>query len=145
MSTLHLRRRFKVLGCQIQRHKPPRGRGTIQRSRLLSRSHEFANSRSTEETHARQPTTHSSGFYSDCRKEVDLTFLPTSIARNALGETSISKLVRKLVRHLGQEDRGTDGAVHWKLMGPNLRHAFQERGGCTFADSQWLGQIWNEA
>ena len=48
-------------------------------------------------------------------------------------EIRISKLVMKLVRHLDVADRGTDGAVHWKLMGPKLRHAFQ-KGGHTFSD-----------
>ena len=48
----------------------------------------------------------------------------------------------KLVRHLDQKDRETDGALQWKSMGPKLRHAFQERGGRTFSDSQWLEYIY---
>ena len=39
---------------------------------------------------------------------------------------------------LDLEDRETDGAVHWKSMGPKLRYAFQKEGGYTLSDSQWL-------
>ena len=41
-------------------------------------------------------------------------------------ESSISKLVMKLVRNHDQEERETDGAVHWKSMGPKLRYAFRQ-------------------
>ena len=48
----------------------------------------------------------------------------------------------KLLRHLDQEDRETDGAVHRKFIGPKLRHMFQERGGYTSSDAPWLELIW---
>ena len=47
-------------------------------------------------------------------------------------ESGISKLVMKLARHLDQEEREADGAVHWKSMGPKLGHTFQEQGGQVF-------------
>ena len=53
----------------------------------------------------------------------------------------MSELVMKLVRYPDFKDRETDGAVHWKSMGP-MRHAFQKEGGYTFSDSQWLDYIW---
>ena len=43
-------------------------------------------------------------------------------------ESSISKLVMNLVRHSDQQEGETDGAVHWKSMGPKLRNAFQKKG-----------------
>ena len=44
---------------------------------------------------------------------------------------SESKLVVELLRHLDLADRETDGPVHWKSMGPTLRHAFQKERGHT--------------
>ena len=34
-----------------------------------------------------------------------------------------------LVRHYDQNERETDGAVHWNSMVPKLRKAFQKFGG----------------
>ena len=48
-------------------------------------------------------------------------------------EWRISKLVMKLVRHLHISDRETDGAIHWKSMGPKQRHAFQKEDGHTLS------------
>ena len=45
-------------------------------------------------------------------------------------ESAVSKLVMKLVRHYDQEE--TDGAVHWKSIGPKLRHAFREKADTPF-------------
>ena len=53
-------------------------------------------------------------------------------------DAEVWKLVMRLVRHFDQKDRGTDGAVHWKSMGPKLRKAFQKAGGQQFSDSDWL-------
>ena len=50
----------------------------------------------------------------------------------------VSKFVMKLVRHHDQDERETDGAVHWNSMGPKLRKAFQKAGGQQFSDSDWL-------
>ena len=54
----------------------------------------------------------------------------------------ISKLVMRLVPRYDQDERETDGAVHWKSMGPKLRRAFQKAGGRNFSDSDWLQQIY---
>ena len=54
-------------------------------------------------------------------------------------ESSISKLTMMWARHLDQQDRELDGAVHWKS---RLRHAFQEQGERTFSDSDRTNCIW---
>ena len=41
----------------------------------------------------------------------------------------------KLVRHVDLQRRESDGAVHWKSIGPKLRHAFRKGGGDTFSDN----------
>ena len=43
----------------------------------------------------------------------------------------------RLVRHYDQNERKTDGAVHWKSMGPKLRQAFHKIGGHKFSDSDF--------
>ena len=43
----------------------------------------------------------------------------------------------RLVRHYDQHERETDGAVHWKLMGPKLRKALQKAGGQKLSNSDW--------
>ena len=111
-------------------------------------SHELENHVSTEETRAPQPTTQSN-LMSDHTEN----FIPigerisndSSAYDDVRGytlECRISKRVMKLERHLDLKDQETDGAVHWKSMGPKLRHAFQKEGGYTFSDSQWLERIW---
>ena len=57
-----------------------------------------------------------------------MTFLPTYIFREHTFEVEVSKLVMRLVRRYDQDERETDGAVHWKSMGPKLRKAFQKAG-----------------
>ena len=57
-------------------------------------------------------------------------------------ETEGSKLVMRLVRHYDQDERETDGAVHWGSMGPKLRKAFQKAGGQKFSDSDGLQYIY---
>lgn len=52
--------------------------------------------------------------------------------RNVKGNTfeaTVSKLVMELVRHY---DRETDGAFHWKSMGPKLRFAFRKEADANF-------------
>ena len=56
-------------------------------------------------------------------------------------EAEVSLLVMRLVRHYDQDDRETDGAVHWNSMGPKLRKAFQKARGQTFSDSDWVQYI----
>ena len=56
-------------------------------------------------------------------------------------ESSISTLLMKLVRHLDRHERETDGAVHWKSMGPKLQHAFQ-KGGHASSHSDSVNHTW---
>ena len=53
-------------------------------------------------------------------------------------EAEVSKLVMRLVRRYDQDERETDGAVHWNSMSPKLRKAFQKAGGQKLSDSDWL-------
>ena len=71
-----------------------------------------------------------------------MTYLRTRSSKKIPGNPASRNGSMKLVRHLDHEDREADGAVHWKSMGPKLRHTFQERGGYTLPDSQWLEFIW---
>ena len=55
-----------------------------------------------------------------------MTFLPTRIAKDTLWNPASRELVMKLVRHLDQKERETDGAVHWKSMVRDTR--FKNKG-----------------
>ena len=55
-------------------------------------------------------------------------------------QAEISKLV--MVRHYDQDERETDGAVHWNSMVPKLRKPFQKSGGRKFSDTDWLQHIY---
>ena len=44
-----------------------------------------------------------------------------------------------------QDERETDGAVHWNSMRPKLRKAFQKAGGQKFSDSDWLQYMYKES
>ena len=87
---------------------------------------------SIEETHASQPKIQSNpenGHSEDSipskeRKWNDI-LANRNLKRNTF-ESDVAKLVMKLVRHHDQEERETDGAVHWKPMGPKLRFAFHK-------------------
>ena len=102
-------------------------------------------SSSTEETRASQPqiqsnpvSDHSTDFIPiEERKWNDIPAYE-KVQRTHFG---IQHLV-KPARHRDQEERKTDGAVHWKSMGPKLRHAFLKEGGYTFSDSDWLDWIY---
>ena len=48
----------------------------------------------------------------------------------------------RLVRRYDQDERETDGAVHWNSMGPKLRKPFRKAGGQQFSDSDWLQYIY---
>ena len=61
--------------------------------------------------------------------------------RGNILEAEVSKLVIRLVRHYDQDERESDGAVHWNSMGPKQRKAFQKAGGQTLSDSDWLQYI----
>ena len=56
-----------------------------------------------------------------------------------------SKLFLRLVRHCDQDERETDGAVHWNSMVPKLRKAFRKSGGRKFLGSDWLQHIHKES
>ena len=57
-------------------------------------------------------------------------------------EAEVSKLVMRLVRRYDQDERETDGAVHWNSMCPKLRKAFEKAGGHKLSDSDWLQKIY---
>ena len=57
-------------------------------------------------------------------------------------QAGISKLDMRLVRHYDQDERETDGAVHWNSMGSKLQTAFQKAGPQKFSDSDWLQNIY---
>ena len=80
---------------------------------------------------------------SQLTKGSGITFLAYDDVKGRTLEFRISKLALKLVRNLDLADRATDGAVHWKSMGPKLRHARQKEGGHTFIDSDWLEYLYN--
>ena len=56
--------------------------------------------------------------------------------------TAILKLVMRLMRHCDQEDRETDGAVHWNTKKPKLQRAFGDKGARKFSDKDWLQHIY---
>ena len=72
-----------------------------------------------------------------------MTFLLTNISEEIL-EAEVSKLVMRVVCRYDQDERETDGAVHWNSMGPKLRKAFQKAGGRKFSGSDWLQYIMKE-
>ena len=100
---------------------------------------ELATCRSTEETHVKQPTTHSRFQYNPSedfipiteRKWIDTT--ANEYCKKCTLETSISKLVIKLVGHVDLQERESDGAVNWKTMGPKLRRKEPTKHDCNTA------------
>ena len=54
--------------------------------------------------------------------------------------TAISKLVMRLVRHFEQDERETDGAVHWNTM--SSLKAFEDNGARKFSDKGLLQHIY---
>ena len=88
----------------------------------------------SEETHASQPKTPSNPVNDQFKEFIPIgerkwndTVANEKFEGDTL-ESSISKLVVKLVRHPDPEERETDGAVHWRSIGPKLRQAFQREG-----------------
>ena len=47
----------------------------------------------------------------------------------------------RLMRHCDQEDRETDGAVHWNTKKPKLQRAFGDKGARKLSDKDWLQHI----
>ena len=70
--------------------------------------------------------------YSCWRKELEWHSCLRIFQRSLSLSAEISKLVMRLVRHYDQDERETDGAVHWNSMVPKLRKAFQKSGGRKF-------------
>ena len=56
--------------------------------------------------------------------------------------SSISKMVSKLIRHFDQEERQTDGAVHWDTIKPVLEKGFRSHGAESFSETQWIVHIY---
>ena len=54
---------------------------------------------------------------------------------------SISKFVIRLVRRYDQEERDTDGAVHWNTISPKLMREFGNQGARDFSEVNWLQHI----
>ena len=68
-----------------------------------------------------------------------ITACPSFKGRSLLA--TISKLVVRLVRHYDQEERETDGAVHWDTMNPKLLRAFGHQGTRYVSEKDWLRHI----
>ena len=102
---------------------------------------ELGNYWSTQETHARQPTAHSRFQYDPSED-----FIPIA-ERNRIGITRKTYILEtsKLVRHADLQERESDGAIHWKSMGPKLRHAFRKERGDTFSETDWINHCWKES
>ena len=74
-----------------------------------------------------------------------MTFLPTSLSKETLLKPKSQKMVMRLVRRCDQDERETDGAVHWISMGPmgpKLRKAFLKSGGRKFSVTDWLQHVY---
>ena len=67
-----------------------------------------------------------------------MPLLPTEISKETL-RAQTSKFVMRFVSHYDQDERETDGAVHWNSINPKLLRAFQKARGRTFSD--WLRHI----
>ena len=95
-----------------------------------------------------QPTTHSNSLDNPSGDFIPIAerkWIDIPANEHCTGDTlesRLSTLIMKLVRHLDQKERESDGAVHWKSMGPKLRHAFQTGGGHTISETGWINRIW---
>ena len=54
---------------------------------------------------------------------------------------AISKLVMRLLRRYDQEERETDGTVHWDTINPKLLRGFGYQGTRHFSEQDWLQDI----
>ena len=155
-DSFHNKERFKILGGDLPSH--------VEELRLNDPDHNPTSSEllleryvakesepcSTEleqsrirETHATQFEIPTNPVY--CSKEVILVGkgkwnnIPAyKHFRGRTFEAEVSNLVIRLLRRSDQNERETDGAVHWNSMGPKLRRAFQKVGGQNFSDSDRL-------
>ena len=104
---------------------------------LFCSSAKMEPSSSIEETHAMQfeiqtnPVCNCSG--------TEMTFLPTNISEDILFEAEVLKIGHEIP--YDQDERGTDGAVHWNSMGPKQWEAFHKAGGQKLSNADWLQYI----
>ena len=70
-------------------------------------------------------------FYFEERKWTDI--LPDKHFKGHTIEAKVSNLVMRSVRRYDQDERETDGGVHWNSMGSKLRKAFQKAGRQQFS------------
>ena len=77
------------------------------------------------------------------KKGSGMTFLACESFKGDSLSAEISKLVMRLVRRYDQDERATDGAVHWNSMNPILRKAFQKFGGQKFSDTDRLQHMYH--
>ena len=56
--------------------------------------------------------------------------------------TAISKLAMRLVRHYDQDERETDGAVHWSTICPKLLRAFGDQGARESSENDWIQHMY---
>ena len=52
--------------------------------------------------------------------------------------TAVSKIVTKMLRHYDQEERQTDGSMHWYTIRPVFLRAFAQEGARDFDEGFWL-------
>ena len=103
-------------------------------------SFELANYWSTEETHARLPATQSNPLGNDSEVFIPIAerkwndILAYENCKGYTLESSISKLVTKLVRHLDREEREADGASSLEIDG--------SKAAPHVSDSDWINRIW---
>ena len=55
--------------------------------------------------------------------------------------SSISKMVLKLIRYFDQDERQTDGVVHWVTIKPVLEKGFRNHDAENFLETQWIEHI----
>ena len=92
-----------------------------------------------EEEDPRHIVTHMSSYFIIFIEQSGVTFLPRNTPEAPTPrEAEVSKLVMRMERHYDQDERETDGVVHWKSMGPKLRKAFKKVRGRKLSDLDWL-------
>ena len=126
MDELHLRdpghnRYVDELHLRDPGHNPTSSELLLERS--VAKERELCSTEmertGVEETHATQLKCTIQKKLILSNKGSGMTFLPVSFSKET-SQAEISKLVTRLVRHYDQDERETDGAVHWNSMGPKL-------------------------
>ena len=57
-------------------------------------------------------------------------------------EQRLNKFVMILVRNYDQDERDTDGAVHWNTISPKMMREFGSSGARGFPEKDWLRHIY---